>query len=49
MNPHVYALTPTTPCATCAKCNLSAPDDGKRFKKHGGKVFICSVCKPDRS
>lgn len=48
MNPHTYTLTTDTPRAICGKCNLSAPDDGKRFKKHGGRVYLCTVCKPDR-
>lgn len=48
MHPAVYTLSPATPCATCAKCNLSAPDDGRRFKRHGGRVFLCARCKPDR-
>ena len=43
-------MTPRTTIATatmaiCVTCNLSQPDDGKRFKKFGGKVFICAHCK----
>ena len=34
--------------ATCARCNLGAVDDGKRFKIHRGRSFICPRCKPDR-
>jgi len=33
------------PQAPCARCNLTAPDDGFRRKKHGGKVFLCLRCR----
>ena len=36
------------PQKTCARCNLPRDDDGRRFKIHRGRAFICAACKPDR-
>ena len=44
--PRITPVLPGQKLATCASCHLSAPDDGQRFKKFGGKVFVCAVCKP---
>lgn len=47
-SPRILTITPAQtagPQATCGKCNLSAPDDGFRRKKHGGKVFLCPRCR----
>lgn len=41
----VTAAQAAGPQACCSKCNLSAPDDGFRRKKHGGKVFLCLRCR----
>ena len=34
------------PDKTCAGCNLASPDDGRRWRRHGGKVFLCASCRP---
>ena len=44
--PRVTTVLPGQKLATCALCNLAEPDDGKRFRKFGGKVFVCAHCKP---
>lgn len=33
---------------TCDRCNLPDFDDGVRYKKWGGKIFLCSDCRPVR-
>lgn len=41
-------ILPGQTTATCARCHLDDIDDGKRFKIHRGRAFVCSFCKPDR-
>ncbi len=46
--PRLTIIPAGAPVATCARCNLSAVDDGARFKIHRGRAFICQTCKPNR-
>lgn len=48
MMPRIILVPAGADMAICARCNLSAPDDGCRFKIHRGRAFVCPRCKPDR-